>query len=116
MEAPLSARGDPWAAWAARAYTRGRPARVPRPHITESNSQPTYASRLLQNASWAPETRCASTSNQEASHGFREPKIKQCIDTEAVKRQVPAQVVLRDAEHQPSNLERCGHAVRKNSS
>ena len=61
MEAPLSARGDPWAAWAARAYTCGRPARVPRPHITESNSQPTYASRLLQNASWAPETRCAST-------------------------------------------------------
>ena len=24
--------------------------------------------------------------------------------------------VLRDAEHRPSNLERCGHAVRKNSS
>ena len=43
--------------------------------------------------------------------GTREAQSEQWLDTGAVKRQVPAQVVLRDAEHQPSNLERAAPAA-----
>ena len=43
--------------------------------------------------------------------GSESQKNEECIDTRAVKRQIPAQVVLRDAKHQPSNLERAAPAA-----
>ena len=83
------------------------------PNPTPSRRTPLDCSRTPPGR---PKRAARPPQNRKLLTGSERPKIKQCIDTGAVKRQVLAQIALRDAENQPSNLERCGHAVRKNSS